>query len=118
MSITRITTVARTLTLAAVIGVSALGAATVANAQSATSISAQDAVFLDGMADEGITFTTPGAGVELAQHICGEFGDGASFEEVAAEGLENSSLSAYDVGYLIGGSVAVYCPWYTDELPV
>ena len=118
MSITRITTVARTLTLAAIIGVSALGAATVANAQPATSMSSQDVTFLEGMADEGITFTTPDAGVELAQHICGEFGSGASFEEVAAEGLEHSSLSAYDVGYVIGGSVAVYCPWYTDELPV
>ncbi|MFC9549775.1 DUF732 domain-containing protein [Rhodococcus sp. NPDC056960] len=117
MFISRITTVARTLTLATMIGVSALGAVTVANAQSAASVSSQDVTFLDGMAEEGITFTSPEAGIELAQHICGEFGDGASFDGVAAEGLENSSLSAYDVGYLIGGSVAVYCPRYTDELP-
>ncbi|ABH00750.1 conserved hypothetical protein (plasmid) [Rhodococcus jostii RHA1] len=114
----RITTAARTLTLAAVIGVSALGAVSVANADTASSLSGQDAVFVEGMADEGIAFSTDDAGVGLAHHICGEFADGATFEEVAAEGLQHSSLSAYEVGYVIGGSVSVYCPQYTDQLPV
>ncbi|GAA4479732.1 hypothetical protein GCM10023094_25290 [Rhodococcus olei] len=115
-----LSTAARTTVIAASIGLSALGgvgAAAVAHAAVSSTLSADDSRFIEGMAEQGIVFDTPDQGVGLAHDICGEFARGTSFDTIAAEGIHQTDLTPYQVGYLIGGSVGVYCPQYHDELP-
>ena len=109
----RTKSVARTATVAAFIGLTALGTAGLANA----SVTTQDTKFLAAMEGEGITFDTPAKGVNLAQYVCSEFGNGRTFAAIAKEGQRESSLTDYQLGYFIGGSVYTYCPEYSALLP-
>ncbi|MFF2028606.1 DUF732 domain-containing protein [Streptomyces sp. NPDC058171] len=104
----------RTAAVVPVIALIALGGAGIAGAQTPPT---SDQDFLNQMQGEGITFTSPEAGVALARHICEEFDSGVGVDAVVAEGQQNSSLTDYQVGYVIGGSVAVYCPEHADQIP-
>ncbi|MGV9948812.1 DUF732 domain-containing protein [Rhodococcus aetherivorans] len=117
MFATRITAIARTATAAGLIGLTALGAATIAAAEPA-STTVQDKQFLTGLTAEGITYTSPEHAIRLAHGICSEFADGSTFEAAFTGGRQNnSSLTDQQIEYTITHAVTVYCPQYSDQLP-
>ncbi|MBJ8343393.1 DUF732 domain-containing protein [Antrihabitans sp. YC2-6] len=108
----RIKSAARVSAIAAIAGATVLGAAGMAFASTS-----DDDTYLNALAQEGISFPTDAKAIALADHICTSFDNGASFNEVVAEGRDESTLTDYEIGYVIGASIYVYCPQFESVIP-
>ena len=115
----RIATAARTSLVAGVFGATVIGA-TIAGtgaAFAAPSQSADDETYLSALESENISFPTDAKAINLAHHICDSLDSGVTFDEIVDEGREQSELGDYEIGFVIGASVLVYCPEFEDVLP-
>lgn len=53
----------------------------------------------------------------LAKEICTAFDAGQSWSQIGLTMVNDAGADPADVGYLLGASVAGYCPEYKDKLP-
>jgi Protein of unknown function (DUF732) len=98
----------------------ALGFATMSGVgiANATSYLAPEEAYLTVLDGEGIPYSSAYYAVAAAYAVCGDFESGYDFYEIGLDILSESSYySAYEVGYIIGDAVSVYCPQYSYEIP-
>jgi hypothetical protein len=79
--------------------------------------SSQDSMYLDMLTRQGFTYSSPQAAINVARYVCAAFANGESYDNVAVVGLQNTSVSPENVGYIIGDAITAYCPQYFDKLP-
>ena len=74
-------------------------------------------MYLDMLTRQGITYSSPQAAIKVARYVCAEFANGEGYDNVAMDGLKNTSLPPDSVGYIIGAAITSYCPQYFDKVP-
>ena len=75
---------------------------------------ATDDAFLAALKAKGITYPNPTAGLVAGHEVCNELNLGKSPSQVATDVMNNSPLDGYHAGYLVGASIAAYCPKYAS----
>lgn len=74
-----------------------------------------DGLYLDVLAEGGVTFTSDAAAIEAGHAVCDSFDAGLTFEDIVTVGI-NSGSDAGDVGYTVGVAVGAYCPEHTTKI--
>jgi Protein of unknown function (DUF732) len=96
---------------ASAIAAASLGLAAVAGAGPAGA-SPADENFLDLLANEGITFSSPSVAIQAGQDICSALAGGVVSDAVRDEIRTSTNLSDRQMSFLIGGAVSNYCPQF------
>ncbi|WP_264055884.1 DUF732 domain-containing protein, partial [Mycobacterium nebraskense] len=77
-----------------------------------------DAEFLAALSSQGITYASPEVMIAAGHAVCTELDRGETPAQVAhdvmnhKDVLTGSNLAAHHAGFLVGASIAAYCPTY------
>ncbi len=69
-----------------------------------------DTRFLAALTQHGITYSSPEQAIDTAHEVCGELDAGRQPADVAQDITTHSGLDGWHAGFLIGASIAAYCP--------
>ena len=71
---------------------------------------AVDDKFLAAIKSHGINFDSSQQAIIAGHQVCDELDLGRQKPDVAQEVMQNSNLDSYKAGYLVGVSIAAFCP--------
>ncbi len=74
-----------------------------------------DDAFIAALQDHGINVPDRNAAIATAHSICDGFAKGDSRSHLVLSIVKGTNLSPHQAGYLIGASVASYCPQYGSQ---
>ena len=81
-----------------------------------------DAKFLAALGSEGITFASPEVMVAAGHVACTQLDQGETPAQVAQDVMNNkdvltsSNLDAHHAGFVVGASIAAYCPEHLGRI--
>jgi hypothetical protein len=99
----------------AALATGALGMAFFAGTGAAHASSLDDG-FLDGIASEGITFTSERAAVQQGGLVCNYLAHGRTGVSISDEIMSNSDLTAHQSAVFIVEAASAYCPSLMDQV--
>jgi hypothetical protein len=70
--------------------------------------------FVGALSSRGITFTSRQAAIAAGHEVCDELDQGKQTSDVANNVMTNSALDGYHAGFLIGVSIAAFCPRHSQ----
>jgi Protein of unknown function (DUF732) len=75
-----------------------------------------DDVFVGALQRHGITFSDRNAAIAAGHNMCAGLDKRQTPRSLVLNVVEATDLSAKDAGYLLGASVAYYCPQYRGNV--
>jgi hypothetical protein len=75
-----------------------------------------DDAFLAALKKHGIVFTDPDAAIATGHRVCAGLDDGQTRAHIVLSIIKDTDLSAHVAGYVLGASVAAYCPHYRTDI--
>ncbi|AUX81986.1 hypothetical protein SEA_FRANKIE_60 [Mycobacterium phage Frankie] len=96
--------------LAAVAAGAVLAGASIGFAANADADSVIDDAYLMTLDERGITYPSPAYAINTGHQVCALLDAGAHWTQVATLIARNSTIDVNDAAYLVGASMAAYCP--------
>ncbi|AIM40999.1 hypothetical protein PBI_SQUIRTY_52 [Mycobacterium phage Squirty] len=70
-----------------------------------------DTAYLMTLDERGISYPTDDYAIQAGQYVCSLLDSGAHWSRVAALITRESGLPIDDSAYMVGASIAAFCPW-------
>lgn len=71
---------------------------------------ADGSTFLAELDSHGITYTSREAAINTGRRVCAGLDYGLTPEQIAVDIMNNSGLTAYSSGFVVGASIRAFCP--------
>ncbi|AVP42353.1 hypothetical protein SEA_PIPER2020_55 [Mycobacterium phage Piper2020] len=104
--------------LAAVAAGAVLAGASIGFAAHADADSVIDDAYLMTLDERGITYPSPTYAINTGHQVCALLDAGAHWSQVATLIARNSTIDVNDAAYLVGASMAAYCPEHAADAGV
>lgn len=66
--------------------------------------------FIAALDSHGIAYTSRQAAIDTGKRVCAELRQGQTPEQIAVDIMNNSGLTAYSSGFVVGASIRAFCP--------
>ncbi|MDT5009614.1 MAG: hypothetical protein QOH57_1231 [Mycobacterium sp.] len=93
-----------------VLAAAGVSAAALLTATTASASPSDDQAFLSALDRQGVKYPSAQYAISVAGEVCTLLDDGAGGVDVAREITKNSGIPVESSGFVVGASIASYCP--------